>query len=269
MKRLLTISALIAAPLFALMVPSVATAGGPTKVAQINGCYDCVYFDTPALQIANTTGGTMTNLSMTLLGYQGVNSGLQQTLSLSNLADGVTQTYIWGSLPGGAGGLGGYFTPHDLTSYDYDDEYAGTTNQISTSDCGYPQGCVSGGGPQYYAQPGNFQVTISATISGGIYNGQNVFSQFSPASNATGVFNGWQGLNPAGYSESPYDIHSGGFTNDLANIYLGDAPPPGVPEPAAWALMLIGFGSVGAALRRRRTAAAGTVICGRPLLCKG
>jgi hypothetical protein len=28
-----------------------------------------------------------------------------------------------------------------------------------------------------------------------------------------------------------------------------------VPEPAAWALMLVGFGAVGAALRRRRLAA--------------
>jgi hypothetical protein len=40
--------------------------------------------------------------------------------------------------------------------------------------------------------------------------------------------------------------------------YLGDEPPPppsthgGVPEPAAWALMLFGFGAVGASLRRRR-----------------
>ena len=32
------------------------------------------------------------------------------------------------------------------------------------------------------------------------------------------------------------------------------APPgPGVPEPAAWALMILGFGATGAAMRRRRT----------------
>lgn len=30
--------------------------------------------------------------------------------------------------------------------------------------------------------------------------------------------------------------------------------PPGVPEPAAWALMLLGFGALGGALRRRREA---------------
>ena len=34
-----------------------------------------------------------------------------------------------------------------------------------------------------------------------------------------------------------------------------DAPTGAVPEPAAWSLMLVGFGSLGAILRRRRAAA--------------
>ena len=33
-------------------------------------------------------------------------------------------------------------------------------------------------------------------------------------------------------------------------------PGPGVPEPATWGLMILGFGGIGAALRRRRTATA-------------
>ena len=37
---------------------------------------------------------------------------------------------------------------------------------------------------------------------------------------------------------------------------LGDTGIPGVPEPAAWASMLLGLGVVGAGLRSRRSAAA-------------
>ncbi|OSZ71882.1 hypothetical protein CAP39_00345 [Sphingomonas sp. IBVSS1] len=35
-----------------------------------------------------------------------------------------------------------------------------------------------------------------------------------------------------------------------------DATPGGVPEPAAWAFLLAGFGLVGVAARRQRTVAA-------------
>jgi hypothetical protein len=35
-----------------------------------------------------------------------------------------------------------------------------------------------------------------------------------------------------------------------------DTSGPGVPEPAAWTLMILGFGAVGAGLRRRREALA-------------
>jgi hypothetical protein len=35
-------------------------------------------------------------------------------------------------------------------------------------------------------------------------------------------------------------------------VGCSSTPPPGVPEPAAWALMILGFGGAGAMLRRRR-----------------
>jgi type VI secretion system secreted protein VgrG len=52
-----------------------------------------------------------------------------------------------------------------------------------------------------------------------------------------------------GYDSGRGDFGSQGFSGSAA------AGGP-VPEPAAWALMLAGFGTVGAALRRRRTAPA-------------
>ncbi|HUQ68654.1 MAG TPA: PEPxxWA-CTERM sorting domain-containing protein [Planctomycetaceae bacterium] len=36
------------------------------------------------------------------------------------------------------------------------------------------------------------------------------------------------------------------------SLTLATAVPPGVPEPSTWAMMLLGFGGIGAAMRRRR-----------------
>jgi hypothetical protein len=228
---------------------SVAAAPAPasaTTVATISGCYDCGVFDTPSLIFNNTTGGTLTNAQIVLHGYQGQNVGLSATVNLGNLGGGSTQ-FFWGSLPGAPSST----SPNNLTAYDYDDEFIGTSAIIPDPTCG-GTGCAPGGGPQWYAKVGNFSVTFTATVSGGAFDGAAVFSVFSPNSNATGGFVGWEGLDPAGFSESPlYDVHTGVVTGDLANIDLG-LPPPGVPEPSTWAMVLVGFGGLGAMLRARR-----------------
>lgn len=48
---------------------------------------------------------------------------------------------------------------------------------------------------------------------------------------------------------------STGYFQAIDNVTFGEAagPGPGVPEPATWAMMIIGFGAVGGALRRRPT----------------
>ena len=57
------------------------------------------------------------------------------------------------------------------------------------------------------------------------------------------------------------DFGTGGGKLTLANtqgwsnavLYsTGTPPPPGVPEPATWAMMLLGFGAAGTAIRRSR-----------------
>lgn len=215
-----------------------------TTVATVSGCYDCGVYDTASLIFNNTTGGTLTNAQIVLNAYQGQNNGISATVALGNLGAGSTQ-FFWGSLPG----VSGSTTPGNLTAYDYDDEYIGTSAIINDPTCG-GGGCAPGGGPQWYAQVGNFSVTFTAVVSGGVYDGQAVYSVFSPNSNATGGFVGWEGLDPNGYSESPlYDVHTGVVTGDLANIDLG-VPPPAVPEPANLALMLLGVGML-ATLRGR------------------
>jgi hypothetical protein len=50
--------------------------------------------------------------------------------------------------------------------------------------------------------------------------------------------------------------YNDGYADNLSLILRGQDVGGGVPEPSAWALMLLGFGGLGAAMRRRRTAAA-------------
>ncbi|HZV93064.1 MAG TPA: PEP-CTERM sorting domain-containing protein [Caldimonas sp.] len=225
----------------ALLSPVTASA---VTVATIGGCYDCGVYDTASLIFDNTTGGTLTNAQMLLTGYQGQNNGQTATVNLGTLSAGSTQIF-WGNLPG----VSSSTTPNNLTAYDYDDEFINTSAIINDPTCG-GGGCVDGGGQQWYAQVGNFSVTFTAVVTGGAYDGQSVYSVFSPTSNATGGFVGWEGLDPNGYSESPqYDVHTGIVTGHLADIDLG-LPPPPVPEPETYALMLAGLGALGF-LRRR------------------
>jgi hypothetical protein len=95
-----------------------------------------------------------------------------------------------------------------------------------------------------------------------------------------GHFNGFEFVTDFTFQSNPYQLRIDGsvlhvvaivggfptFTNLInAHINVGDAAltgvtpfiPPGpggggVPEPAAWALLIAGFGGVGAMLRRRR-----------------
>jgi len=63
---------------------------------------------------------------------------------------------------------------------------------------------------------------------------------------------GWRRL-PVNYEEGSYSLYLTGTSNQVT---LPDGPGgptgPGVPEPASWALMILGFGGAGAMLRRRR-----------------
>ena len=223
----------------ALTVATIATpAAADDIVATIVGAYDKDIGDSPELDITNSSGGSLTNIQLVLKGYQGLNNNVVNTVNLGafSIADGTTYDLTWGGTLPYAG---------DLTVYDYDDEKGGTT----VSDL-----CVVGLSLCSYV--GNFAVTLTATIAGGAHDGQSVFSQFSPNNNFSGGFVGWEGLDQNGLSETTYDDHNASFHGTMAVIRLG-APdggfnPNGVPEPATWALMMVGFGALGSVLRQRR-----------------
>jgi len=240
--------------LFSLAVASgivgVTHSANATTVATIDGCYDCTTgitgnpynggdlgFDTPMLIIHNTSGGVFTGASMTLQGYQGLNNGISQSVSFPPIGLGDTKI-VWATgsnatglifLNGPFGYLGG--AGGSLTASDYDDSY---------------------GEPAPFLV-GNFKVTFSATISGGIYDTNPVFSIFSPTTNHTGGFVGWEGLDPNGLNETSYDAHSGTVDGTLALIEIGTA----TPLPAALPLFATGLGALGLlGWRRKRKGAA-------------
>ena len=199
----------------------------PVLIATISGAYDACAYDTPCLQFHNTTGFDFTNVQMVLKGYGTgtLNNGLSQTVSLADMLAGVNTNVVWGT--------GGTFF-----AYDYDDSLG------YRAPCPFPSPVNAG----LCAQIGNFSVTFTA-----MWNGQPIYSVFSPTTNASGGFVGWEGIDPNGWSENPlYDVHTGSLTGVLANIYVG-TPPTGVPEPGAIGMFGLGTLMLGlfVGLRRR------------------
>jgi hypothetical protein len=89
----------------------------------------------------------------------------------------------------------------------------------------------------------------SWSIAGSL-NGSGVY-----ALNGGGNFGAaWQTIagNAAGVDTLVFSLNAEGTSLNLDNIALGDVGR--VPEPASWAMMIIGFGLVGAASRRRMAA---------------
>lgn len=207
--------------------PGVAEAA-PTLVATISGAYDVCEYDTPCLEFHNTTNFDFTSAQMVLTGYGAgtLNNGLSQTVNLPNLVANVDTDVNWGT----SGSAGQFYI------YDYDDSYG------FQATCPFPDPINAG----LCAQIGNFKVTFTA-----LWDGHSIYSVFSPTTNASGGFVGWEGVDPNGWSENPlYDVHTGSLTGVLANIYEGTVP---VPEPSALGMFGLGTLMLGlfVGLRRR------------------
>jgi hypothetical protein len=76
------------------------------------------------------------------------------------------------------------------------------------------------------------------------------------APGSTGFYCNWDAVGVA-FAGTAKSIDFGGGANFVAydDITFGSSTPGAVPEPASWAMLIAGFGLVGAAARRRRVVA--------------
>jgi len=203
------------------------------------------------------------------------------TLDFAGL-NGDAQELVQEYYNGGTGSLGSSGGPN------YGISFSGNAIACSVQPNGV---CNSGGLPS----PGNLLFFLSGgattmNVTGGFDTG---FSFYYSAVNNPASINVWSGLNStgsllatlnlpvtpsnpgspgcAGGAFCPYvpigvafagmamSVDFGGSADQVAfaNITIGSITPgTGVPEPATWAMMIIGFGAVGTAMRRRRYALA-------------
>lgn len=103
--------------------------------------------------------------------------------------------------------------------------------------------------------------------TGGPEAGMNFWNGLAGGSAPVGVYTNWNGGEPNNYlgAENYLQINWQGsagwndagpstYYTTLANGYVVEygGLRAGVPEPASWALMIMGFGGIGAAIRNRR-----------------
>ena len=101
--------------------------------------------------------------------------------------------------------------------------------------------------PAHFAPTVTLNLSLEADVFGG--NNEHVFAFVDPTITLNDAFFTNLALNPADFQLT--------FAEGEGNVASRpNFPGGGVPEPAAWALMLMGFGGIGAALRRRRRIAA-------------
>lgn len=196
-------------------------------------------------------------LATAALGFAAAATPAQAALTSSGTACDATSSYISPSYSACVG----YYDDNLLNSSNQTEQQQAIAALLST-----PQGVSSGltapssidwnalvAAGQTYTPTAlvgntfNFGTTLYGWNVLGLHFGNNS-DPANPPNNVTAfyLFN-FGNTGATGLTFSP---NAQGFSN--AAIYT---PPRGVPEPATWAMMLLGFGGIGTAMRRRRNPA--------------
>ena len=152
---------------------------------------------------------------------------------------------------------------------------ASRTNPDAVACAGYYEGNLLGGSPTDLTDQA---AALDALLGGGnSYTGTINWADVEDTKAFFDLIGGVLEFDTTLFGSQILGIHFGGageFDHSVTVFYLfdfGDAgadsitlnqqgfsdgvlydPPPSVPEPATWALMLVGFGAAGFAMRRRR-----------------
>jgi hypothetical protein len=90
----------------------------------------------------------------------------------------------------------------------------------------------------------DFNTTLSGLVILGAHFGNNIDSDVN---NVTAFW-----LIDLGATSTDTITLANGMGSSNAQIFATGDPPPSVPEPSTWAMMLFGFGAAGVAVRRSR-----------------
>ncbi|WP_298668262.1 PEPxxWA-CTERM sorting domain-containing protein [uncultured Sphingomonas sp.] len=170
---------------------------------------------------------------------------------------GPTHTYTSGGLSVTASGFNPSGSPIDLFGKNFGGDENGIglagalDNEIATG-FGFVQLDVG----QLLGKVSLIQFFTGSTTNGETWNvyGSHTAGSYSGSPLISGtteeIYNALPGLGTYKY----YDFVSSGYSGDTPHNFLigGLSVVPSVPEPATWALMILGFGMIGGTLRRRR-----------------
>jgi hypothetical protein len=147
----------------------------------------------------------------------------------------------------------------DLQNYADDQTAYGNTERVSSPGAPFGSLYMSGVGGKYVPSPVGGQAydyhSAAASFTSPTLIPFDMAQSWSPTSaGAYGTATFLRQVQNAGRGyDQAYDI-SGTITS--ARVYEGGAVGGAVPEPATWAMIILGFGAAGAMIRRRRALAA-------------